>query len=234
MSGWYPDPTGRFEYRWHNGREWTADVSRDGTRYIDQPGPAPAGHRRGNGLAVAGMVCGITALTLGWVPFVAFATVPLAIVAIVLAAVGLARARQGRPGHGFAVAGIVTGGAGILASVVGIVLTFVFVAAVDDFLEPGLNEAAVTTCSPDERRVTVEGTVTNMGDEQQTYTVEVLVRRGLDVTSERVVVDDVEPGDQATFRTVVLTSRSSGELSCEIGDVNGPPPFGLDPELFDS
>ncbi|MBA3281891.1 MAG: DUF2510 domain-containing protein, partial [Acidimicrobiia bacterium] len=23
VSGWYPDPTGRFEYRYHNGHAWT-------------------------------------------------------------------------------------------------------------------------------------------------------------------------------------------------------------------
>ena len=44
MSGWYPDPTGRFEYRYHNDRHWTADVSTNGQRYVD-PLPAPVAGR---------------------------------------------------------------------------------------------------------------------------------------------------------------------------------------------
>ena len=35
MSGWYPDPTGRFEYRFHNDQGWTADVSTGGRRSVD-------------------------------------------------------------------------------------------------------------------------------------------------------------------------------------------------------
>ena len=65
MSGWYPDPTGRFEYRYHNGAAWTADVV-DGRPALRRPAagtrrrrrrrppPAPARARDGNGIALAG------------------------------------------------------------------------------------------------------------------------------------------------------------------------------------
>ena len=60
MSGWYPDPAGRFELRFHNGEVWTADVASGGRRFVDhQPIDRPP--TAGNGLAVASMVCGITA-----------------------------------------------------------------------------------------------------------------------------------------------------------------------------
>ena len=32
---WYPDPTGRFEFRYHNGQAWTGDVAVDGDRFLD-------------------------------------------------------------------------------------------------------------------------------------------------------------------------------------------------------
>lgn len=71
-SGWFPDPTGRYEYRYHNGQRWTNDVSVDGVRYVDptalSPDPStgwPAGSHSGGdassvsaptGLPVAGVV----------------------------------------------------------------------------------------------------------------------------------------------------------------------------------
>jgi hypothetical protein len=44
-AGWQPDPTGRYEFRYHNGDRWTSDVSMHGQRFVDpagQHGPAPA------------------------------------------------------------------------------------------------------------------------------------------------------------------------------------------------
>ncbi len=32
---WHPDPSGRFHYRWWDGREWTSQVSTDGHHLID-------------------------------------------------------------------------------------------------------------------------------------------------------------------------------------------------------
>ena len=45
QPGWYPDPSGRFEFRFHNGSLWTADVSTNGQRYVDPLGAAPSRHR---------------------------------------------------------------------------------------------------------------------------------------------------------------------------------------------
>lgn len=35
MPGWYPDPTRRYEFRYHNGQRWTADVSVHGQRFVE-------------------------------------------------------------------------------------------------------------------------------------------------------------------------------------------------------
>jgi hypothetical protein len=34
-QGWWPDPTGRFEHRWFDGKQWTRHVGRNGARYED-------------------------------------------------------------------------------------------------------------------------------------------------------------------------------------------------------
>lgn len=42
--GWYPDPMGRNEYRWHDGTEWTENVSSHGRQSVDPlhaPGHVP-------------------------------------------------------------------------------------------------------------------------------------------------------------------------------------------------
>jgi hypothetical protein len=38
--GWYPDPSGRHEYRFFTGQDWTADVVDNGTHFTE-PLPAP-------------------------------------------------------------------------------------------------------------------------------------------------------------------------------------------------
>src|SRR6056297_2060917 len=89
--GWYPDPTGRYAHRFHNGRDWTADVADGGRRYVDPLGAAMppasdvttvAGAR--NGPATGSMVLGIIAVTIAWLPFLVVLGVLLAAVAIPL------------------------------------------------------------------------------------------------------------------------------------------------------
>ena len=40
--GWYPDPSGRYEFRWFDGNGWTPAVSRGGVQATDELGVAPA------------------------------------------------------------------------------------------------------------------------------------------------------------------------------------------------
>lgn len=122
-ADWYPDPTQRYEFRYHNGQDWTGDVSVDGNRYLDPlPRPAtegagtsvpatavaPLGQNNGgqnNGgqtgvragrssKATAAMVLGIGSIATGWVPFVFVISAAAAVVALVLGVSTLRRNRR--------------------------------------------------------------------------------------------------------------------------------------------
>lgn len=231
MSGWYPDPTGRFEYRYHNDRVWTADVASGGRRYVDQRPASPAAPRPdGNGLAVAGMVCGIVAVVIAWVPFVAVLGLITATVGLALSIPGLARSRETGTRRGFAIAGIVTSVCGLAAGALGIVLTVALIRAVERFDDPGPHDARLLDCSvSDGGELVARGVVENLGQDRQTYSV--LVHLAPDA-QERVLVEDVPAGATAEFEARE-TSRFDGDPACRIVAVDGPPPFGLDPDFFE-
>jgi hypothetical protein len=86
------------------------------TTYHQAPhAPDSAVRPRSNGLAIAGMVCGVVGLLV--------ASMILGPLAVVFGGVGLSRARRGAPYRGMAIAAIVLG-------VVDIVLFFVLLAVV--------------------------------------------------------------------------------------------------------
>lgn len=88
---------------------------------------APAGPGLSNGLAIAGMVLGISSLVLF---FLAWIATIIAIVGLVLSLVGLSKANQlGGIGRGMATAGIATSAVGIVAS---IIITIVAVQRLED------------------------------------------------------------------------------------------------------
>jgi hypothetical protein len=66
----------------------------------------------GNGLAVAGLVCGIISVVLFWVPFLGWV---LAALGIIFGGIGLAKANKGAPNKGMAIAGLVCGIVSVLA-----------------------------------------------------------------------------------------------------------------------
>src|SRR4051794_1844270 len=108
-AGWFPDPMARYEFRYFNGHQWTADVSVGGTRFVDpagspstppvvpatghQPGMGgPGTHvRRSRGLAVTSFVVGLLSVVLGWVPLVAVLGVVGVVVGLTLGIIGLRR-----------------------------------------------------------------------------------------------------------------------------------------------
>jgi hypothetical protein len=71
-AGWHPDPTGRFEFRYYNGQRWTADVSLNGQRFIDEVAPVTPGHLTPGhvtpGHVTAGHVTAGQAPRPGWAP----------------------------------------------------------------------------------------------------------------------------------------------------------------------
>jgi len=122
-SDWYPDPTGRFEFRYHNGMIWTGDVSADGNRFLDPLpsataapetveassrqipsaqvpyAPIPFAEPSGTGRSRAAFVLGLSSFLVGWVPFLCIVAIAAAVVGIVLG-IGVLRrdARSRRDG----------------------------------------------------------------------------------------------------------------------------------------
>jgi len=244
--GWYPDPSGRFEHRFHNGAAWTADVATDGHRFVDtaataafrdSAGPAPPmAPRRSNGLATASMVCGIVAVSLGWVPFVAVPMIAVAVVALALGVAGLRRSRSTGTGRSFAVSGLLTGGAGLGACAVGVVLTGAFLDAVRAYADAGPHSVELTSCRRDGGQVIAEGTITNEGTGPATFAILVEADAGEagGRGGQRAIVDDLAPGAAERFTVTVPRTRfADSEPECHIVDVNGPLPFGIDLADFD-
>lgn len=245
VPGWYPDPTDRFEYRYHNGVEWTGDVSDDGRRFLDPldrtgPGGGPPPYvpstEQRNGIAVAALVLGIVALILGWLPFVFVLGGLAAVLAIVFAAVGLRRARARGVGRAMSIAGLVLGIVGIGATVIGAFVTSAFVDAFDRYDHPAEHSVDVTRCEFDAAASPpawfASGTLTNRSDDEADFSLDVdFVRTGTDNVQRTIELelDDVAPGATVTFEAVWPSTLHDGGLDCLV-DVHGPLPFGIDPD----
>jgi hypothetical protein len=238
VSGWYPDPTGRFEYRYHNDRHWTSDVSANGQRYVDPlpsppataggQAPGPPQGEGGNGFAVASMVCGIVAVVIAWVPFIGIAGLASAVVGLALSVPALRRSKPDGARRGAAIAGLVTSAVGVVLGVLGIVLAVYLVRAIDRYDNPGPSSTTITSCTSDGPAVVADGEITNESDRRRDYTVLVRLGPGNRVW---VTVDDVPSGEAAPF-----TARgrgSFGDGACEVVEVRGPVPFDLDPTIFE-
>ena len=115
-ADWYTDPTRRFEFRYHNGQDWTGDVSTGGQRYLDplprlaagggvtmpishDPANRPVEPQR-SGRATAALVLGIASVAVGWVPFLFAPAAVAAVLALVFGLPILARARRAQPPGG--------------------------------------------------------------------------------------------------------------------------------------
>jgi hypothetical protein len=231
-AGWYADPTGRYEHRYYNGRAWTADVSAGGQRFVDPLGlrgrDQPDARSANSAAGTAAMVLGIVAISIAWMPFVVVLGAIAALLALVFGWIGLRRARDSGGSRSFAVVGLATGASALVAATVGVLLTMVVLDVYDDYLNPQPHTIAVTECELQGSRATMAGVLSNTGDRTADYSVLIgFVRPGTDNAhrSERVSVDDVEPGADAPF-----TAQSQVDLDaidCVILDVNGPLPFGV-------
>jgi len=244
QPGWYPDPSGRFEFRFHNGLLWTADVSTNGQRYVDPLGAAPAASpqaftsqpSRRNGLALASMILGIVAVSIAWMPFIVVIGAICAFLAVLFGVIALARGhRAASSGHGtgkgFAVAGLVTGGLGGLLCIVGVVFSVALVGAFDRYANPAANDVSLTSCELEGASVHVVGELENRDDVEADFTVQIaFTRPGTNNPhrSARAFVDDVAPGESAVFE--LTESVGLDDVDCIVTDVTGPLPFGLDIE----
>lgn len=230
--GWYIDPMRRFEYRYFNGVQWTSDVSVNGQRYVDTPmaqpilpAPTPPRHR---GKAIASMVMGISAVALGWVPFVFALAAGAAIAAIVFGVLGLKSARRNDGyGHGFAVAGLTLAPIALAVCVGGFFFTRVVLREVRNFLEPGPHEVFVQQpCTIDHGTATLRGTIRNLDDHQRDYRIEVDFDNGDNAHIETVPVLHVAAGATAPWTSTADIGGTS--ITCEVSKVYGPLPFDID------
>ena len=245
QAGWYADPTRRFEFRYFNGSAWTADVSMHGQRQIDNGGPtgsrpqwgpaAPTSQPPGRGFAVASFVLALGALLIGWIPFIFVLAIGAAITALVFAVIGIRRARatDGR-GMGFAVTGAVLAPIALGVCVVGFLLTRLVLDEVDKFVDPGEYELVENQpCEVVDGVASFTGSITNLDAKSTAYTLTVTY---LDVSpegsrrripSDSVNVAEVAPGQSAIWQSVRLVGDAES-VECNVVNVYGPTPFGLD------
>jgi len=250
---WYPDPTRRFEFRYHNGQAWTGDVSVDGRRFLDplpsmpeawavlRPMP-PAGYvgagtaaRESIAPAMAALVLGICSVLVGWVPFLCVLSAIGAVVGLVLGINVLRRDAARRRlqgdvsrGHGYAVAGVVLAPIGLALTVVGVWLTVVVVREVNEFTDVGPQHTEVTSCDLSDGIARVRGTITNDSGSTHSYRLTIRFERGgrsARLGSAGVSVAHVASGETAEWTASEPLSTSVDEIDCVVSDVTGPVPF---------
>ncbi len=184
-------------------------------------------------LAALSMVGGLVAVATGWMPFLFVVGAAAGITAIVLGVVARGRIRQGRAtGSGMAIAGLVLGPVGLALCIVGAVLSVSVWREVRAFIEPGPNDVEITGCTVDGPAVQVRGTIENLDDESHDYVIAIEVLDGRDlVESANVEVDAVAPGEVREWDEVVVTGGDEiADVRCDVFGVNGPFPFGVDPD----
>lgn len=240
-ADWYPDPWGRYEFRFHNGTAWTADVSTGGNRYVDPFGVGPASGSPGptrpisaapvakrDGIATAAMVLGIVGLAISWMPIL---VVPGAICAVLALTFGIVAWRRRRPeNRSFAITGAVTGGAALLMVGVGVWTTYVVFNAVDEFENPPPHVVDITRCIVADSDLTVDGSIENTGGRSSDYRIVVRVTGAQVGSFTRVVieVDDLVAGDVREFSETFRLDNVDPKPDCTAADVTGPLPLGLD------
>ena len=237
-AAWYPDPTGRYEHRFYNGRAWTADVSRAGVRGIDPLGVEPAAAEPPrDGRATAALVLGVVAATTAWMPFLFVVGVVCAVLAICFGVAAMRRRPRDR--RGFAGAGVVLGAVAIPLAAVGVWLSAAVLDVVDRYQNPPAHSIELTACAVDVDTSTpatlhVAGTITNTDDHAGAYRIRVEAATGGGRREQLVFeVDSLQPGNSARFdRTESLTAYDADGTApqCEVTDVTGPLPFGVDIE----
>jgi hypothetical protein len=226
---------GRFEYRYFNGVQWTPDVAINGQRYVDSPigqmGQQPRAARPSRAKAITSFVTALSAVAVGWLPFVFVLGVAAVVVAIVFGVLGLKAATR-NDGHGrsFAIAGLALSPLAIAACVGGFFFTRAVVREFRDFIEPGPNELFVgQPCTLADGRATFNGTIHNLDDHEHDYRILVDfndTRAGTDSRSDTVTVRNVGAGQTAPWSSSV--SFDGTAVECEVTDVFGPAPFGVE------
>lgn len=239
-AAWYPDPTHRFEFRFHNGHDWTGDVSTDGHRYVDPvsaqtAGASPRhdtlatnGSNSSNGKAVGAFVLSLGSLFLGWVPFLCAFAVVSGILAVVFGFRSLSEIRrtQRRAGHGFAVAALIIVPFGFAACGVGIWFTATAIREFDRYVNIGAYTVTTERCEVTDGVAHFVGSIANDSTEAHAYHVEVeFLRAGTDnvVGSTTLDLPLTESGTSGQWS--VAQPVAAAQVDCRVSAVTGPLPL---------
>lgn len=223
----------RFEYRYFNGVRWTSDVAVNGQRYVDTPlaqvEPGIATKRPERGKSIASFVLAISAVFVGWIPFIFVLAAGAAIAAIVFGVLGL-RAAKRHDGNGrrFALAGLALSPFALAVCVGGLFFTRSVVREFRDFAEPGPNELVVDRpCVVANGEATLNGRIHNLDARAHAYRIVVDFDDGNgDRKLATARVRGVEPG--ATADWTASAPIKGNAAKCNVSDVSGPLPFGGD------
>ncbi len=229
-AGWYPDPTRRFEFRYHDGFQWSDHVSIGGIQSRDPlASVTPAGASTigfspelPKGKALAALLCAIAALCVGWVPFVGLIGAIALIVAVVLGISSLRANRRGTAsGHGMAVAALSIAPIAALAVGLGVWLSFIVAREVRDVIDVGDYRLAEQSCEVSDGQVRYTGSIENRDDRVHDYTLFVnFSSAGSDdsLYNSLTTVEDVAPGATRSWSVVRIVRE---EVACEVVSVTG-------------
>jgi hypothetical protein len=244
--GWFPDPVGRYEYRYFNGEQWTPDVSLHGARYVDPNGVTPGSHpQHGFGVVIAeprlrhpakrpaviAFVFALAAVAVSWVPFLFVLGAAGAVAAAALGVVALRRVRAFGPdpsvdGRRMAVAALAISPVALGLCVVGLGLTRLTIREFEDYTDPGDYLLVEGDCHLEAGVATFDGSITNQDTRTRSYVVRVTYSdRSRVVGSAQVQVVDVAPGERAVWSDDQFVGPI--DLRCTVAGVDGPFPFGL-------
>ena len=215
--------------------------------YAVAPGgyaPAPAGPSRLNVLGLVSLILGglafLLGVTFGWIPFVGFLPILLAVVGLVLGVIGLVKNKN--KGKGLAIAGTIVSGVALLVSAL---ITIVMIGVVmslqtlsDDFDDFGVDEPSITETDGTEagdgvgsieQPAAIGDTITftdySEADEWQV----VVGDPTLDATADVLAADEfnLEPAAGSQYVVVPLTYTY-------VGTESGYPFLGASPEFVGS
>jgi hypothetical protein len=192
-------------------------------------GPPPA-----NGLATAAMVVGIIAILPALTIVFAVLAVWPGVLAIVLGAVGLSRAKHhpARPGRGQAIAGIVLGGLTVVALIVEIVLFAIVIDSVDVKLvdqrpaEVDDYQISDRTCEVRDDQAVAGGVLTNRSGAAHAFILDVGFEDGdRDLGTRRDMIESaLADGQQWAWEVVLPLDSATGVdtdgLDCRIVEVD--------------
>ena len=115
--------------------------------YQAGPGAGPASSTPG--LAIAALVLGIGALLFSFIPVAGFFSVPFALAAIGLGIAAFLKSREGQGGRGMAIAGIATGAAALVVSVIWVIALVAFADDVENDLDDINSDPSDGQCNED-------------------------------------------------------------------------------------